>query len=515
MLYKPTRVGDLWDPYVLFHGGRFHLFHMVGINRTGHSHRAICLATSADGVHWSEHGVVADGRPDLPVFAGCVWRARDRFMMNHGSARADPKHASDQCIRFWESDDLVSWRYRGDEACVYPDARWYGTRWDCMDPLPRGDGGFYGYITADALPEAGAPTVGMLESEDGVTWRAAPPPVIEWDGIGRQVMEVGGCQKIGDRYYLMLGAYLGYLGNVGYGMYTFVADSPRGPFRPDLSAFRLCGSTHQEVTWLARFCRLPGELLVTNDIAHRCPGPDVWLLPMRKALVDADGHLRLHYWRGNDALKGAAWPIDLARVEPVHAAPAPAACAWQHSAAGLRLQAKRREFSRDGSGPALAVVLAQRFDPDCGAIVEGTLALEDTTADAPFKTHVPSTVAGFLVEDAAGSATAMLLDTLGVTRIGPLSYGTEWAFETRDFTGPGCATLAGFPAGKPQFFRLLVRRNMLELYLAERLVQTFYTADRWTGRVGFLVQNGALALTELRAWSMSLESRTETDDRGA
>jgi hypothetical protein len=35
----------------------------------------------------------------------------------------------------------------------------------------------------------------------------------------------------------------------------------------------------------------------------------VWLLPLRKPVVDANDHLRLAYWSGNDALQGAVLAV--------------------------------------------------------------------------------------------------------------------------------------------------------------------------------------------------------------
>ena len=70
MFYTPAKVGDMWDPYVLWHAGEFHMIHMVGTNDADYSHRAMCMARSVDGVHWEDLGVIADGRePGIPIFA--------------------------------------------------------------------------------------------------------------------------------------------------------------------------------------------------------------------------------------------------------------------------------------------------------------------------------------------------------------------------------------------------------------------------------------------------------------
>ena len=498
----------MWDPYVLWHAGEFHMIHMVGTNDADYSHRAMCMARSVDGVHWEDLGVIADGRePGIPIFAGCFWRAADRFIMNHGSVLSGSGRHSDQCIRFWESPDLQRWTYRGDDAAVFPDPRWYGTRWDCMDAIPRDGGGFWGYITGDTLDAHPGMSVGMLQSDDGIEWEAIPPPVIEWGDLPQQMMEVGSCERIDGRYYLILGAFNGYLGNRGYSMFTFVADEPTGPFRPDVDAYRLCGSGPETANWLANFCRTPGALLTTNSIAHACPGPDVWFAPMKRAVVDAAGHLRLHYWEGNDAVRGT--PVEFARneCELVHPAAADEHRSWQCTEHGLSVHAKREGFSRLADGPFSILILPEPLDVQRGVVIEGTMRLEDTVADDAIKTHMPPSAVGPYVEHAPGSGTAALFETSGLTRIARLAYsdvGVELSGE--DITGPGCATVRGIPPRQTCSFRLFLRRDMMEVYLDDRLAQTCYVATERTGRVGLVVQNGACAFENLNIWTMNLEA---------
>ncbi len=507
MFYKPARVGDMWDPYALWHEGAFHMIHMVGTNDAGYSHRAMCMATSPDGVHWKDLGVIADGRePAIPVFAGCFWRTAGRFIMNHGSVLPGSGRHSDQCIRFWESTDLRNWTYRGDDAAVFPDPRWYGCRWDCMDAIPRDGGGFWGYITGDTRDEHPGMSVGMLQSDDGIEWEAIPPPVIEWGDLPQQMMEVGSCERIDGRYYLILGAFNGYLGNRGYSMFTFVADEPAGPFRPDVEAYRLCGSAAETATWLANFCRTPGGLLTTNTIAHACPGPDVWFAPMKRAVVDAGGHLRLRYWEGNDAVKGAPVALALDQCELAHPETADDHRCWKHAGNGLRVQARREHFSRATDGPFSIAMLPGPLDVRRGVVIEGTMRLEDTFADDATKTHMPPSAAGLYVEHAPGSGTAALFETSGLSRIARLAHsesGVELSGE--DIAGPGCATVRGISPRKTCSFRLLLRRDMMETYVDDRLAQTYYVAPERTGRVGFIVQNGTCTIEDLNAWQMNLE----------
>lgn len=56
-------------------------------------------------------------------------------------------------------------------------------------------------------------------------------------------------------------------------------------------------------------------------------GGHVWLLPFRQPHIDADDHLRLQYWDGNEALKGAAIPLRNSTLVVNSAAAAAAATA--------------------------------------------------------------------------------------------------------------------------------------------------------------------------------------------
>ena len=135
--------------------------------------------------------------------------------------------------------------------------------------------------------------------------------------------EAVGLAKIGGLHYLLM-AYSA-TGNLGdrhdqrhlghrHGMYTFTAESPEGPFRPDTEAYPLLVSNPQPglrpMTFCARFYPTPDETLAVHHHSVARSGL-VWFSPLKKAVVDGGGHLRLGYWRGNDALKGAPIGIDL------------------------------------------------------------------------------------------------------------------------------------------------------------------------------------------------------------
>ncbi len=311
-VYRPDQ-GAMWDPSVIWYNNKYYTFSMYnenGIN--GLDAKKCFLTTSTDGVHWKDFGVLFDEKDDLTFYKCMVANFGDHFILNHGVRRKEGQ----DILRFYESKNLYDWNYLYSSN---PDTLWYGTppnlsRWDHMYMLPKEEGnlkaGYWGYVVSVVKP--GVPSgVGMMESTDGRNWNVLKPAAIEWPvGIPHvNSFEWGGCERIGGKYYL-IGGYWDYSGK-NYSMFTLVSESPRGPFLPDLEAFRLSGSSSSFIAWLAGWVRGENELLISN-YASMSPGDfSPWMLPLRKPIVDSEGHLRLSWWKGNEALKGK--PIKLSK----------------------------------------------------------------------------------------------------------------------------------------------------------------------------------------------------------
>jgi hypothetical protein len=192
------------------------------------------LASSADGVHWKSEGpVLKDGHA---VYKMYIYETENGLAMNCGSSSQSERKDNDT-IRYYCTSDMKHWEFYAED---HPDGRWYHTngRWDHMYVYRDQDGTYYGYPVATPLPEQRS-AWGLRKSTDGLHWETLEPPVIDWGDLPRiNCLEVGGMEKIGDKYYF-IGGYVGYAGNYGYSLYTFTADHPAGPFVPDKEAFRL------------------------------------------------------------------------------------------------------------------------------------------------------------------------------------------------------------------------------------------------------------------------------------
>jgi len=476
MLYTPAKVAAMGDQWLYHRQGVHYLYHLYE-KPPGKLH-GVYLATSKDGVHFEEVGPIIEKRADADwLGSGLVWRAGNKYIMNFSESRAH------QSISFAQSDDLVRWTRLGDEYRIDPDPRWYEVgRWDCIWALPREGGGFWGYLSANPWRRSPAHpagltyrSTGMLQSSDGVRWNAVAPPLFEWGRTPEMVnVEVAAVAELNHKYYMLVQTWGEYLGNTASGVYTFIGDTPRGPFRPDTQAFRLLGNTRHRSTHFARFYPLPNELLVNHFAFTR--GLKAWMAPLKTAQVDPQGHLRLGYWRGNDALKGKPLSLDLPASSP------------SDDSAAKRARASCR-LTVDGQAEIRLALLGNTFDLVNGIVLEGTVEIRPAEKK-PAR-------CGIYLQENAEQGTAVLLGTDAQTQLGTLKPGGQAAFKRED------DVQAGIVASRRHTFRLLTRRYMLEFYLDDRLIQCYSLPERATGRIGFAVQGGRVVVEGLKAWTMT------------
>ena len=499
MFYKPG-YGRIKDSCLLYDQGRFYLFGMFSRRADQEAYSNVWMAESEDGVHFSDVGTVIEA--PFEVWAMSVIRIGESYWLNHGSFT---RPGIQNVIRFWESKDLRNWTYH-PELDLHPDERWNApdSRLDCMDIVPveeKGRTRYYGFATGPG---------GFLVSDDGIHWEGVKPAEIDWTPVTPPPipaeeggLEVGGCRKIGDRYYLV-GGWFNYMGFTGYGTYTLTADSPHGPFHPDFPAFRLCGNSRRWVSLWARFCDTPDGLLISNSYiytGYSYEQGETWVPPVKRAKIDADGHLRLVYWEGNERVKGEELPLNPSRCEGAGAEVADGVltltAAPEVGSLSLPLHGK----------PWTLALSPEKFDPAAGFVIEGEI--ECTCRDR----RLVAPAAGFYLEEAEGRGSAILLESQGITRIGRLirDSGTGEAFDCEEEILPYCAAPAGIEPHCPHRFRLLVRLNLFELYLDDRFVQSFNTTHEpgtigtLTGRIGWICCNGIARFSKLRAWAMNFE----------
>ncbi len=269
----------------------------------------IGLAMSKDGVNWEEKGLILSKSDSAKgIGSGSVWesenkKGKEKYLMNFSESFGSDS-TGQQCIFFASSDNLLHWTRL--KKRFIPDSSFYkinegpDSRWDCIYSIPNLGGGRYGYWTAN--PKAFNPGFGFGVTSNGSHWAALPPPVIDWgDQTELPLVEVGAIEKINGKYYMMVGSYIRYQGNIG--MFTLESGSPRGPLGPSKKNFNLLTSPPDcFFTYFTRFFPYKGEVLVDHQtVGHN---GKVYFGLLKKATVDIDGVLRLGYWPGNERLKG-------------------------------------------------------------------------------------------------------------------------------------------------------------------------------------------------------------------
>jgi hypothetical protein len=323
----------------------------------------------------------------------------------------------------------------GDECEFVQDERWYerNGRWDCIWTIPTPDGGgLYGYWTATPKKETGG-RFGFGQSTDGVHWQALPPPEVHGVGGG----EVGAIAKIGERYYMMFGHYPT--------MRTLIADQPEGPFHAAAKNLVLL----DKHTYFSRFVPSADGLLVNHHSMSRNRG--VFFAPLKSAIVDEQGALRLGWWKGNEKLKH---------------------CAIEVRAPGT---------------PADIAMLGNTFPAADGLIMEGTISLAGEGEDRR----------GLYVECTGGVGVAILLDAAGRAEIGPIQPDGQ-GFQAEEKVDREMSF------GQTARFRLLVKHSLIEFYLNDILIECYSLPQDATGRIGLI--GGVESFGQLHAWSATPKS---------
>lgn len=436
MFYKARskQTGSMWDTWLYLHEGTYYLYYLAA---SGEQWDNVSMASSPDGVHWTEIGPVLRKGPGVTwMGTGSTWASPHfetdgKFFMNFSEWKG-PR----QTIFFAESTDLVHWTPLGDEYEFTQDERWYtpNGRWDCIWTIPKPDGaGLYGYWTATPKDETGG-QFGFGETLDGVTWKALRPPVVRGVGEG----EVGAIEKIGGKYYMMFGA--------SGVMVTLVADRPEGPFHvAQKNASLLSGHTY-----FARFFPIGDDLLVNHHSIAR--DGKVYFGTLKGTAIDKEGTLRLAWWKGNDKLKHET--IDVA--DPTVAADA---------------------------GKAVTM-LGNVFDVKGGVILEGYLLLPKTK-DEPLR--------GLYIECEPGSGAAILIDPRGTAELGTInSDGTGFA--------PEREVDREMAFRRKARFRLLLAGSLLEFYLDGILIECFSLPQDATGSIGLICGGDTRTIKDLKAW---------------
>ena len=239
-------------------------------------------------------------------------------------------------------------------------------------------------------------------------------------------------------------------------MTAFIGDKPEGPFRiQEKNARVLFGHTH-----FARFAESGdggGPLVVHHVIGptELDTPPRGSFAPIKQAIADDEGILRLTYWEGNDRLKRNPVPVRLADAAA--------------SKQGSRMR-----------------MIEHQFDAARGLVLEGRIA-------RPKGTRFLSLNQGLYVETSPGRGIGIMV-TGGLVRLGTMR-GDATGFRMDSFINRQCS-----PGPQPRF-RLLLRGDLLEFYLSDHLIQSYALPEPATGKIGIIHNGDPETIGELKAWN--------------
>jgi hypothetical protein len=198
-------------------------------------------------------------------------------------------------------------------------------------------------------------------------------------------------------------------------------------------------------------------------VNHHSIARDGWVYfaPLKSAVIDGDGTLRLGWWQANEALKGDAVPVQSA--------------------------------AREGSGAGAITMLGNTFDVDTGMIVEGNVDLPATGQNRPI---------GLYVECGQDQGAAVLIDGEGVTKLGKMKGdGTGFVVEKQ--------VDREMQFGDSARFRMLLKHSLLEFYLDDILIECFSLPASASGRIGLIRGGGDETIKNLKAWRQATASERQ------
>lgn len=296
MFFQSKAVNTHWDTWLYFYEGQYFLYYLSEIDgRWG----GFGAAVSQDGVVWKDQGLVLTASDKMVNYlgTGSVWKSPNfnldkKFIVNYSEWQCINHGQKQQRIFFAQSKDLIHWE-KIDEAFDI-EQKYYRIdgRWDCIYPIERAEGGYYGTWTAtpnDRKDRNGG--IGFGFTKDGIHWTA-----LESKGVFPDADESGAIIKHGGKYYAMFGCY-------GVGMVGYYADHITGPYQRCKENASLLPP---DKTYFSRFLKTDQELLVNHHAITKFKSESgfshCYMAPLKKAEIVHDS-IHLKYWHGNDKLK--------------------------------------------------------------------------------------------------------------------------------------------------------------------------------------------------------------------
>ena len=295
MFFQSTQVNTHWDTWVYEYNGKFYLYYLSEIDGRW---AGFGVAVSDNGVAWEDQGVVLTASEKMKDYlgTGSIWKSptfeKDhKFYVNYSEWQQTESQEKQQRIFFAESYDLIHWRKL--EKVFDIDNRLYQQegRWDCIYPLARKEGGYFGTWIATPLERTQLNGgIGFGYSENGIDWKA-----LKNEGIIPPADESGAVTYKNGKYYAMFGCFAD-----GMAMYAYLADQFNGPYvRCEKHNPLLTPGT----TYFSRFVEFNGQLLLNHHAISKKKAATgffyCYMAPLKRVEIEQN-NICLKYWEGNE-----------------------------------------------------------------------------------------------------------------------------------------------------------------------------------------------------------------------
>ncbi|MBP8972295.1 MAG: hypothetical protein KBH93_00355 [Anaerolineae bacterium] len=517
MLYRPEEE-LLWDTWLVSDEGSYYLFYIrLSTSRSPSSPKpslgdgwdGISLARSADLLHWEEMGPIFEMHPDAAwLGTGMVFRRGDRFVMTF----CEERPVGCPVISFAESRNLLEWNRLPNDYDLRPDPRFYQVEQsESADPLPRwgdlsvappsnGQQHYLGFAVANAretLP-GHCGTLGLLISDDGLTWEAQPPAIAP--GIYPSY-EVPEHVALGERHYILFSTnstagprFDTRATGPHSGTYYVVSDCATGPYVKPPHDNLLLGQRDTPRlfgTYVGRPLRISDhEVLLYHQWTAKIP--DGWWGPPKLLVERGPYQLGVDYWPGCDGLKAKllARGVRGGQWKPLKAAGRVPVIEWADD--GETIHAVNRGGTHGIVWQVPAGELSRsNTDLSDGRVLEmGMRIREGRGLGLWIGRGAQARACGLLVNAASG---AVEFGSFFFTK-----DGASWLFQPDE--------RAEWPVvlGARHQVRVIFRRQFLELYIDGRFVHAYISADLFEpADLGFFAELAAGDFVAPAVWSMA------------
>lgn len=493
MLFQPSRPDRvLWDSWLFFHAGYYHLFYQQKVAGERHTF-AVGHAISEDLVRWTEVEPAyvrgpAGAWDSGPLRTGTTVRHGDRFYLINGAAQ---DHVD--MLGVSTSTDLLHWEKHPGNPVSVPDPRWYeadpatcpvgNVAWRDPCVVPDGDG-YLALLCARRAtgPVSGRGTIATLRSRDLLHWEAGPPLEAPPEFV---VLEVPDLFELAGRWFL-LHSTTPRFGirtttadpNLAAGTHVLWAERREGPYtRPPRDV--LIGSPVELTSvWVCRTVETPLGRLAYYLNAYPEPlggGAPRGMLGLPKGLAADDQGLRLRYL-----------PI----LEPYRGEP-------------LLPPLRARAWRTPRETPGEWTVTDEAAE---GRVAIGTSALPLEAEATDFLLTATATLVagramgiGFRL-DRLGTGLAVILDmqagTVEVAELALVPCGAVWR--------PLARRQTALRPGAPLPLRLIALGDVVEVFLDDDLLLSVVAPGRAGSGLALLADDARIRVEDLCAWPLQI-----------